>query len=99
MLAENIGVHIGLVNIEIFGKSGSQPCGVQNRTRTDDVVVGKTGHLVECVGQNVHRVADDDINGIGRIFGDFGDDGLCDVHIGLSQLQSGLTGLPGNTGG
>ena len=63
VLAENIGVHIGLVNIVIFGKSGSQPCGVQNRTRTDDVVVGKSGHLVECVGQNVHRVADDDING------------------------------------
>ena len=92
MFAENIGVNIALIDVVILGKSGTKTRRVKNCARTYDVVFGKSRFFEECVRQNVNGIADNYVNGVRSVFCDFGNNGLCDVNIGLSKFKTGLSG-------
>ena len=56
-------------------------------------------HLVEHVGEDVHRVGNDDIGGVRAVLGDLRGDVLDDVDVGLGKVHAGLAGLARNAGG
>ena len=87
-----------LIDAIVLAQAGAQARRVEDRAGADQVILGNAGELQEGIGQNVDRVADDDIDRVGRILRDLGDDHLGDVHIGLRQLKAGLAGLSGNAG-
>ena len=60
---------------------------------------GNTGDLGKGIGENIHRICHQNIDGIRCVLYDLGGDALENVYIGLSQLQTGLAGLTGHTGG
>ena len=57
VFTEYVCVYVLLVDVVVFGQTSAQSCGIQNSTGTDDAVFGKSGELVEGVGQNVNRVS------------------------------------------
>ncbi len=99
MLAKHIGVYVLLVDVVVFAESGPESGGVQDRTGADDLLLRQTGPLAEGIGQDVYRVGNDDVGGVRGIPGDLRNDGLGDVHVGLCQIQSRLTGFACDAGG
>ena len=99
MLAQNVSVDVLLADGEVLGQAGAEPGGVQNGAGADDPVGGQAGDLAEHVGQDVHRVADQDVDGVGSMADDVGGDALEDVDVGLGQIDAALAGLPGDAGG
>ena len=98
MLTEYICVYIALADVVVLRQSCTQTGSIQNRTGTDDPVFRQVGELVECVGQNIYRITYYNISSVGCMSGDFRDNALGNVDIGLRQLQTGLTRLSCNTG-
>ena len=99
MLTHDVGMHVLLIDLIILGQSCAQTGGIQNGTGTDDLLLGQTGALAEGVRQNINRVADNHVLGIGSVAGDLRDDALGDIHVDLGQIQTGLAGLACHTGG
>ena len=99
VLAVDMGVDVFGTDSEILGQLGLKTHRIQHRAGTDDVFRGDAGELVECVGHDIHRIGDDDIDGIGGVFHNVGGDLPEDIHVGLGKLQPGLAGLAGQTGG
>ena len=99
VLTEYISVNVLVADVESLCKTCTETDAVESCTRTDDVVSGKTGGLVELVGKNIDRVAYDDIDSVGGILNYLGDNRLCDVNVCLSELETRLTGLSCNAGG
>ena len=99
VLTHDVGVHVLLVDLVVFGQSCTQTGGVQNGTGTDDLLLRQTGALAEGIGKNVNRVADDYVLRVGGIAGDLRDNALGDVYVDLGQIQTGLTGFTCYTGG
>ena len=96
VLTEYISVNVLVADVESLCKTCTETDAVESCTRTDDVVSGKTGGLVELVGENIDRVAYDDIDSVGGILNYLGDNRLCDVNVCLSELETRLTGLSCN---
>ena len=96
MLAVHIGMDIFLRHVEMLGKTIPQSGCIQHSTGTDDLILRQSGDPGKYIGQNVHRVADDDVDGVRRRLHDLGRDLLDDVHVGLGQFNSGLSGLAGD---
>ena len=99
VLAEDVGVHVLLVDVVVLRDAGAQARGVQDRARADDLLLRQAGDLGEDIRQDVDRVGHDDVDRVGRVLDDLRDDGLGDVDIDLRQLQAGLSGLARDAGG
>ena len=99
MLSKYIRMDIALADIITFGQPRTQPCRIQNRTGTEDMVLRQSGNLMKCIRQNVHRIADNNICSVRSVLGNLRNNALGDINIGLRQLQTGLTRLSRNTGG
>ena len=98
MLAIDIGMDVLLGHLEVLRKIATQTGGVQNGAGADDLVLRNAGELTESIGHHVHRIADDDIQGIRSHGGNLGSDLLENIYIGLSQIQTGLAGLAAHAG-
>lgn len=99
MLTEDTAVDVLHIYVEVLCKAGAKSCGVKNGSGTDYLLLGKSGMLAEGIGQDIDRIADDNINGIGSSRGNLRNDALCDVNIRLSKIKTGLTGTSCDTGG
>jgi len=99
MLTQHVGVYVLLVDGVVLGEAGAQTGGIENGTRSDDLVFGQIRAFMEHIRQNINGVADDDVNSIGSIACDLGDDVLHDVYVCLSQIQARLSCLSGQTRG
>ena len=98
MLTEHVRMYVALADIIELGQTGTKSRGVENRTGTDNLILRNAGELVECIGHNIDRVADDDVDCLRSIHRNLGRDVLHNVDIGLSKLKSRLTGLSRNAG-
>ena len=99
MLAKYVGMDVLLGDVVVFGQARAQAGGVQDGARADDLLLGQAGDLGKYVGEDVHGVGHDDVDGVGGVFYDLGGDGLGDVDVGLRQVKTGLAGLSGHAGG
>ena len=99
VLAVNMGMDILGADMETSCQLRLKAAGIQNSTGADDLILRQAGDLVEHISQNVHRVTDDDILGLGGNRYDALGHFLNDVYIGLSQVQAGHAGLSSNTAG
>ena len=63
------------------------------------MALGQAGHLDGGVGQNIDRVGDDEQNAVEAGLLNLGNNGLEDADVLVDQVQAGLTGLLGSTGG
>ena len=99
MLAEHIGVHVELVDRVVLREARTQTRGVEDRTGADDAGFRQAGALAEGVGQNIDRVADDQVDGVGRVARDLRDDALDDVDVRLRKVESRLARLSRDAGG
>ena len=99
MLAHDIGLDIARVNLNVSAEHLLQTAGVEHGAGTDDVALGQAGHLDSGVGQNINRVGDDEQNAVEARLLNLGNNGLKDVDVLVNQVQAGLTGLLGSTGG
>ena len=98
MLAEDIGVHLLLVDGIQLGKAGAEPDGVENGSRAEHLPLGKPRHFGEYIRENIHRIGNNHIDGVGSMLHDFRRNALDDVHIGLRQIDTGLTGFSADPG-
>ena len=99
VFAVDMGMDILGADMEALCQRGLQTAGVQNGAGADDLILGNAGDLVEHIGQNINRIGNDDINGIGSIFGDILSNTLQNADIGLCQIQTSHTGFSGNSAG
>ena len=99
VFAVNMGMDILGADMEALCQLRLETAGIQNGTGADDLILGQAGDLMEHISQNIHRVTDDDILGIGSHRNDALGHILDDVYIGLCQVQAGHAGLSGNTAG
>ena len=99
MLTVDVRVHILRTDEKALGKRGLEAAGVKNRARADDLVLGKPGNFVEHVGQHVHGIRNEDIDGLRRDAHNLRGDVLEDVDVHLRKLQPGLAGLSRKAGG
>ena len=98
MFAQNVRVHLLLVDRIQFGKTGAQTNGIENGTRTDHLPLGQPGNFFEYVSKYVYGVCHHQINGVRRILHDFRRDLFDDVHVGLRQIDAALSGLSAHAG-
>ena len=99
VLAIDVRVHILRTDEKALGKRGLEAAGVKNRAGADDLVLGKPGNFVEHVGQHVHGIRNEDIDGLRRDTHNLRGDVLEDVDVHLRKLQPGLAGLSRKAGG
>ena len=99
MLAVDMRMHILRADAKALGERRLQPAGIENRAGADDLMLRKTGNLMEYVGQHVYGVGDKNINRLRRDAHNLRGNILEDVDVHLRQLESGLTRLPRKTGG
>ena len=99
MLAVHMGVDIPGADAEGFGQLRLEPRRIQNRAGTDDAVGRDAGDFMEHIRHDVHGIGDNDVNCVRGVFDHIGGNIPQDIHIGLRQLQPGLTGFAGKTGG
>ena len=98
VFAEHIGVNVALVDVIIFGKPCAETRGIEDGARTDNMVFGEPGIFMENICEYIDGVAHDDVERIGRILRDLGNDHLGDIDIRLCKLEPGLAGLSCDTG-
>ena len=53
-----------LADRKVFGQTRTQPGGIQDGAGTHDVVGGQARYLSKDIGEDIHRVADQNVNGI-----------------------------------
>ena len=99
VLTVNMGVDIFGADMETSCQFRLQAAGIQNSSGAKNTVFRNAGNFGEHIGQNIHRIRHDDVDGIRCVFYDFRGNIFQDVYICLGKFQSGLTGLSGNTGG
>ena len=99
VLAHDIGLDIARVNLDVGTKHLLQTASVEHGAGADDMALGQAGHLDGSIGQNINRVGDDEQNAVEAGLLNLGDNGLKDVYVLVDQVQAGLTGLLGSTGG
>ena len=75
VLTVDMGMDVLGADMEASCQFRLETAGIQDGTGSDDLTLGKTGNLMEHVGQNVHRVRHNHILGIGCV----GDNGLCHI--------------------
>lgn len=93
MFTENIGMNILLRNVKVAGKSETQPRGIQRGTGADDLVFRDAGDFHEHVGDDVHRIADDDVQRVRCGLCDVRCNAFDDIDIRLRQFKARLTGF------
>ena len=59
MLADDIGMHASAVHIQMLPKLIPESSGIQNGSGADDAVRGIARFLQRNIGQDVHRVGND----------------------------------------
>ena len=97
VLAKDVSVNVTLIYRIVFGETRAEAGGVEDSTRTDNAFLGDSRILCESVGENVNGVADDEVCGVGSIASYLGNDALDDIDVGLSEIESRLAGLSGDT--
>jgi len=99
MFTKHSAVDILHTDREILGQTGTKTRRIEKTTGTDNLICRKARTFAKNIGQNVNRIADHDIDGIGSHAGNLGNDALGNVHVDLGQIQTGLAGASGHTGG
>lgn len=98
MFTENIGMNVLLRNVKVAGKSETQTRGIQRGAGADDLVFRDAGDFHEHVGDDVHRIADDDVQRVRCGLCDVRCNAFDDVDIRLRQFKARLTGFSGHAG-
>ena len=81
MLADDVAVHAARIDAEPLADQGAQPGRVEHRARPDHAAGREAGELQRGVGQDVHRVRDDQQDGVRRGRGDLGDHAAEDLGV------------------
>lgn len=98
VLTQNVSVYVLLVDLVVLGETCTQTGGIEDGTGTEDAGLRNAGALAERIGEDINRVADEQIDCIRCILRDVRRDALDDVDVRLCKVQSGLAGLTGNAG-
>ncbi len=93
MLAENIGMDIFGVYAQMRAEDLVQACRIKQRAGAKHTVFRQACHFVNRIGNDIDRVADNNINCIRSIFDCLRHYALDDVHIALGKVNTGLAGL------
>ena len=93
MLTDDVGVDGARGNVVHVPQHGAEPCGVQNRARTDHTLLGQAGNLPSGVGQDVDRVRCNEENAVEVLLHDIANDAVQDLNILVDELQAGFTRL------
>ena len=56
MFADDEGVHIAAVYLQILTDQILEPCGVQHGSRTDDPAGGQSGQFLCQIGEQIDRI-------------------------------------------
>ena len=70
MLTEYIGMDIFLSHFKMLGKAETKSCRIKQRTGANDLILRKTRNLCEYISHDIHRVADNDVEGIRSLLHD-----------------------------
>ena len=87
MLADDIGMHASAVHIQMLPKLIPESSGIQNGSGADDAVRGIARFLQRNIGQDVHRVGNDQQNAFKIPLFDLTDNRSHDLCIFLDQIQ------------
>ena len=98
VLADDVGVDVAGIDGELPAQQVAEAGGIQHRARTDHPGLGDAHALVGHLGEDVHRVADHDQDGVPVMGTQAVQDGLEDPHVGPGQVQPGLTRPPAPPG-
>ena len=94
VFTENVRVYVLLCDAVVFGNACAKAGSVEDRSRTENLILRQSRHFVKLICQNIDRIRNNHVNRRRSILDDFGDDALRDVDIRLRQIQPGLSGLP-----
>src|SRR5690606_28444316 len=83
---------------QLHGEEGAEASGVQHAGHAHDPVGGQPADLPGRVGHHVHRVGDDDVEGVGGVLDALLHDAPDDIEVGLEQVVAGHAGLAGHAG-
>ena len=87
VLADDIGMHASAVHTQMLAKLIPKSSGIQNGSGADDAVCGIARFLQRDMGQDIHRVGNDQQNAFKIPLFDLTDDGPHDLCIFLDQIQ------------
>ena len=94
MLADNIGVDVPKIHLRALPNHIFEAGCIQHRPRPDNLVGRKTRKLVGDIGEDIHRIGDDQQNSIVMaVFRDLLNDIFEDSRIPLQKRDSRLAGL------
>ena len=99
VLADDEGVDVAAVHVQVLAQQELQPGGVQHGAGAEHPVGGIAGNLHGGVGEHVHGVGHDHQHALKGAGGDLGDDGLEDAHVLVDEVQAGLAGFLVGPGG
>ncbi len=98
MLAEYVAVNVCRAYLVGLGDAGAEAGRVKQSSGSENAVGRNAACLYELVSQNVNRVGDNYIKGVGASLCYQRNDALCDVHVGLGKVKARLAGLSSHAG-
>ena len=98
MLANDKGMDIAAVHLQLLSQQEFQPGCIQYRTGADDTFRRKTGNTQGNAGEQIHRIGYNQQDGIRADPLDFRNNGPHDCRIACQQIQTAFTGLLSYTG-
>ena len=93
VLSDDEGVHASVVNGEMLPEEILESCGIQHRAGAKDPVLRETAQLRRRIGQDVHRICDNEQDPAAVSLLDLRNDGLKDPDILLHEVQPRLPRL------
>ena len=99
MLADDIGVNVAGVDAKVRAQGVLKTSGVEHGAGTDNAALGQTAHLDGGIGENVDGVGDDEQDALEADLANLRNNRLKNVDVLVHQVQTGLAGLLGGTGG
>ena len=83
MFTNLVGVDGLRIDIEVAGDAGAEAGGIKNGTGADNLFGGEAGEFVSIIGQDIHRIGDDEENTIKARSHDLFNHALEDVDVFL----------------
>ena len=93
VLAGDVGMHVLDVDAGLLRDQEAQTGGVQIGAGTEHLIGRQAGQLERDMGDDIHRVGDEHIDGVGCHIHHARNDGLHDVDGCTGKIETGLPGL------
>ena len=99
MLADDVGMDVTRVDIQVSTQSLLEARGVQHGTGAQNVALGQAGHLHGSIRQDVNRVGNDEQNALEAHLANARNNGLEDRDVLVHKVKTGLARLLSGTCG